>query len=314
MAKTQFVPAAIAAVILAIIPACESSDSSAGTDASAATSDAATGGDDSDARPAQAPCEGLTAGAGDSVETISPDGTERSYRLHVPASYDPTAPTPLVLNFHGYTSNAYQQEIYSGMSAKADSEGFIAVHPDGISSSWNGGTCCGEASQTGVDDVGFVDALLDELEGSFCIDTSRIYATGMSNGGFMSHRLGCDLSDRIAAIAPVAGHDVTQSCAPTRPVPVMHFHGTADGTVPFSGTGPTIASWIERNGCDSQNKTVTFDDGNTTCETYGSCNAGAEVTLCTVEGFGHEWPGAFNNAADIVATDAMWPFFERYQR
>ncbi len=256
-------------------------------------------------------CTGLEDMSGSSVRTITAGGRERQFRLHVPPSYDPTQPTPLVLNFHGYTSNASQQELYTSMSQKADAEGFIAVHPDGIGASWNAGGYCGTAANTGVDDVGFTRAILDELSTTLCIDSRRVYATGMSNGGFMSHRLACDLSDRIAAVAPVAGHNVTTSCAPTRPVPVMHFHGTSDSTVPYSGTGPTIAAWVERNGCESS-PTVTFDSGNATCETYGGCDDGVEVTLCTITGLGHSWPGAFGGSADIAATDAMWPFFERY--
>ncbi len=140
----------------------------------------------------------------------------------------------------------------------------------------------------------------------------RVYVTGMSNGGFMSQRLACDLSDRIAAIAPVAGNNVTTSCVPTRPISVMEFHGTADSTVPYSGTGPTIAAWVDRNGCDSS-PAVTFDSGNARCETYNGCDGGVEVTLCTITGLGHAWPGAFGGTSDISATDAMWSFFERYR-
>lgn len=168
---------------------------------------------------------------------------------------------------------------------------------------WNAGTCCGYAQSTGIDDVGFIDALLDDLEGDLCIDRRRVHATGMSNGGGLSHRLACDLSWRIASVAPVAGTDNTTSCAPTRPVPVMHIHGSADQNAPFAGgvgCGPsgsdntsvpeTMGRWQERDGCpgDSRPRLV---GGDGTCETQGRCHNEAEVVLCTIAGGGHTWPG-----------------------
>lgn len=260
----------------------------------------------------QPSCAGMSDISGNSVETVTVAGTPRQYRLHVPDAYDPTRPTAVVLNFHGLTSNASQQELYSGMARKSDEEGFIVVHPEGIGASWNGGYCCGTASNTDVDDVGFVGAILDRLGETLCVDDRRVYATGMSNGGIMSHRLACDLSARIAAVAPVAGNDYTRSCAPSRAVPVMQFHGTADATVPYSGAETSIASWVSRNGCDPS-PTVTFDQGSATCETYRGCEGQAEVTLCTIQGLGHVWPGAFGGGSDIAATEAMWPFFAAHR-
>ena len=113
-------------------------------------------------------------------------------------------------------------------------------------------------------------------------------------------------------MAPVAGNDYTRSCAPDRAVPVMQFHGTADTTVPYSGAETSTASWVSRNGCDPS-PMVTFDQGNATCETYRGCEGQAEVTLCTIQGLGHVWPGAFGGGSDIAATEAMWPFFEAHR-
>ena len=242
------------------------------------------------------------------ARTDYPGSRNRRYRVHVPPSYDPSLPTPLVLNLHALGSNARTQELYTGMSSKADQEGFVVVHPEGVGGSWNGGACCGQASTTRVDDVGFVRALLDDLGTRVCVDPKRVYATGMSNGGFMSHRLACDLADRIAAIAPVAGTNAATSCDPSRPVPVLHLHGTADTIVPFLGTRRTIADWVARNGCDSE-PTVTFDEGNATCETYGACTDGADITLCSIRGLGHLWPGGPGSLSSIDATDAIWDFF-----
>jgi len=261
-----------------------------------------------DDEPPAAACDGLPADTGDSVVTVSFGGRERSYRLHLPPSYDPSVPTPLVLNFHALGSSAGIQESYTQMSAKSDDEGFVVVHPQGIGGSWNGGACCGQAQASRSDDVGFVAAILDDLSDRVCVDSRRVYATGMSNGGFMSHRLACDLADRISAIAPVAGTNATLSCAPSRPVPVMHFHGTLDTIVPFAGTRRTIADWVERNGCDSEPR-VTFDEGNATCETYGSCTDEADVTLCSIRGLAHLWPGGPGGLSSIDATDAIWEFF-----
>ena len=127
-------------------------------------------------------------------------------------------------------------------------EGFIAVHPKGGGNTWNAGLCCGEAMTAKVDDVGFVAAMLDELEARFCVDTDRVFACRLSNGGFISHRLACELSERIAAIAPVAGTNVTSPCAPSQPVSVIHFHGTADTLVPYNGFAGGFASRRQHHG------------------------------------------------------------------
>src|SRR5258706_4293500 len=160
---------------------------------------------------------------------------DRAVDVDVPASYDGKTRTPLVLNFHGYTSNSGQEALLSLMNAKSDAAGFIVAYPNGVASSWNAGACCGTAAQNMVDDVGFVRQLIDVISAQLCIDPKRVFSTGMSNGGFLSHRLGCELSDRIAAIAPVAGVLGVAACAPPRHVPVMGFHGTSDTLVPYGG-------------------------------------------------------------------------------
>lgn len=164
-------------------------------------------------------CGRTTYPLGVSTEaSIVHDGVERTFRVHVPPSYDATAATPVVLMFHGGFGSGRQLETSSGMSTIADREGFIAVYPDGTGGvrTWNGGACCNPAARDGVDDVGFVDALLDHLESELCVDPARVFSSGMSNGAILSHRLACELSERIAAIAPVAG-TIGVECAPTRP-------------------------------------------------------------------------------------------------
>jgi polyhydroxybutyrate depolymerase len=207
------------------------------------------------------------------------------------------------------------------MGEKSDAAGFIAVHPlgTGSSKSWNGGACCGEAASKPVDDVQFVRDLLDEVATRICVDDKRVFATGMSNGGFLSHRLACELSDRIAAIAPVAGVLGVKTCSPKRAVPVMHFHGTADSLVPYAGNAdfPSVeemmAAWAARDGCASTPAT-SFEKGDTKCRTWSGCATGSLVTLCTVDGGGHTWPGGLpiptgKTTTAISATDAMWTFF-----
>jgi len=269
-------------------------------------------------------CAGKLLQPLDNTWTIVSKGTNRTANVHVPKSYDPTKGTPVVLNFHGYTSDAVQQDVLAHMSAKADKEGFIAVHPQGSNASWNAGACCGTSAMTQVDDVQFVRDLIDSLEAQLCVDAKRIFATGMSNGGFLSHRLGCELSDRIAAIAPVAGVNGLDTCKPTRAVPVMHFHGTADGLVPWNGNPSlhfipvpqSFADWAMRDGCAGM-PVETYRNADAHCATYQQCSGGRTVTLCTVDNGGHTWPGGTPvpslgyTTPNLSATDAMWDFFQK---
>ncbi len=258
------------------------------------------------------------------------DGMDREFRIRVPSGYDSEVPTPVVLNFHGRSMTGEQQALLSGMDPVADAEGFIAVYPEGTGSfeqTFNGGWCCGSAQSRGIDDVGFTAAILDKLEADYCIDSARVYAIGMSNGGFMSHRLGCDLADRITAIGGVAGTLGMFDCSPSRPVPVIHFHGTDDSVVPYDGfagqvSAPgSIDTWRRVNGCDGGSETY-FEKGDVTCERWTGCDEGAEVRLCTVEGGGHTWPGgtssffgALGKTTDnISATEHSWEFFSQFRR
>lgn len=176
--------------------------------------------------------------SGTTESSIQSGGLERTFRVHVPPESAMDAGFPLVLVFHGGGGSGEQIELRSsGFSELADEEGFVAVYPDGtgVLKTWNGGGCCGAAVREDVDDVGFVRDLLDHLEESLCIDSSKVFATGMSNGGILSHRLACEFSDQIAAIAPVAGTDMTDICTPSSPVSVLQIHGSEDGHVPYEG-------------------------------------------------------------------------------
>lgn len=276
---------------------------------------------------ATAACSGLSGETGSFEKTLTAGGETREYRVHVPPGYSPDQATMLVLDFHGFTQTNDDIAKISKMDGVSDAHGFLAVYPQGLSNSWNAGSCCGTASSSSIDDVGFVKALLDALEAEFCIDKKRIFSVGFSNGGMLSHRLACELSDRIAAVGPVGGTMAVDTCSPARPVPVIHFHGTSDFVVPYNGGGAsgadsveaTIADWVKRNGCKDAAPAVVFENGDSTCEEYKQCEGGAAVRLCTVDGGGHQWPGGESGGGilgkvtqDIVASEEMIKFFAEH--
>lgn len=282
-----------------------------------------TTGDDSTTEPAACPPAALAPG--DHDLEIMHDGIKRTAFLHVPASAKLDEPTPLVFNFHGYLGNGKQEADFSGMTPKSDEAGFIVVYPNGTESSWNAGDCCGNAVLKDVDDVGFVRALVKELQTKLCIDPKRIYSTGMSNGGFMTHRLACEAADLFAAFAPVSAVNGIDDCKPSRPVPVLMFNGTADVLVIYGGGGnggtfisapQTFDQWAERDGCIGA-AIPGKQNGGTTCMTHDICDADVSVTLCTHEGMGHCWPGQptclFGTPnTELSANDEMWEFFQKY--
>lgn len=258
--------------------------------------------------------------------TIIHAGGKRSYQLHVAKGYSPSQPTPLVLNFHGRTMTALGEaavahELSSGLYAKGDAAGFIVVNPQGLTANgeqtWDAGLCC--AADQGRDDVGYVDALIAQLRHELCIDDERIYATGISNGGFMAHRLACERANVFAAVAPVAAYNTMLTCNPSRAVPMLSFNGTSDPLVSYGWSQSSNQAWVARNGCNPT-PTQTFEHGDSHCDTYAGCQGGAEVVFCTVDGGGHTWPGGPDlffgglgkTTKDLNANDAMWDFFQKH--
>ncbi len=267
-------------------------------------------------------------------ETITTlDGLTREYILTVPSSYDGGVATPLVFNFHGFGSQAIEQDVYSQLPQTAEAEGFILVTPQGTLNDqgqrfWNSS----QIPPPVPDDVGFVGQLLTSLQSQLCIDLARVFSTGLSNGGFMSSRLACVLSDRIAAIAPVAGTAFYGSCD-ARPVPVIAFHGTEDTLVSL-GPIETIAipAWATHNNCGGpiEQDPVPPTTG-VRLTRYDGCDEDATVELYVIfdvdtgtagdQGGGHTWPGstfvlppAFKavlgqTTLEISANDLMWDFF-----
>lgn len=279
---------------------------------------------------------------GDHARTVHVDGHERTYLVHVPPRDAPAAPMPVVLAFHGGGANAASMMAFSGLNAKADEAGFVVAYPEGTGRlermlTFNAGNCCGQAAARAIDDVAYTRHVLDDLEGIANVDRRRVFATGMSNGGMMAYRLAAEMSDRIAAIAPVSGPMGTEDCRPGRAVSVMHFHGDADEFAPFhggTGRGPSgtdffsvdhsIEAWVEANGCRKSPTTTHLpdreDDGTTVKQVrYDSGHDGAEVVLVVIEGGGHTWPGKEprmrslgTSTRDISANDMMWEFFQRH--
>lgn len=266
--------------------------------------------------------------------TIQSGGLTRDYRLYVPAMYNGSTSVPLVLNLHGYASFAAQQEFYGDFRPIADTANFLIVHPNGTINNlgdrfWNvlGGL-------SAVDDVAFLSNLIDSLRATYNIDPNRIYSTGMSNGGFMSYSLACELSHKIAAIASVTGSMITlklNACNPPRAVPVMEIHGTADNTVPYNGSVslgtvaiPTLVdAWVQKNQCNPTPIITPVPNTNTsdgcTAEHYlytGGLN-GSTVEHYKVIGGGHTWPGQLFPIGvtnqDFSASREIWRFFSQYR-
>ena len=277
-----------------------------------------------------------------SEESIDVGGAKRTYVLHLPDGRDPGAPAPLVVVFHGGGGNAQNAARMSGMDAKADREGFIAVYPNGTGGplarflTWNTWRCCGPALEKNVDDVAFVRAMVEKIAHEHAIDRKRIYAAGLSNGGMMTYRVACEAADVFAAAAPVAGALDTDDCKPSAPVSLIVFHGTADGHVLFAGGTPraafdrhtrvdnsvafAIETWTKRDGCEREPERS--KRGHVVHDTY-RCPAGVAVELYAIEGQGHAWPGGekglrFGNVDsptnEISATDLMWAFFAAHPK
>jgi len=277
---------------------------------------------------------------GDHRMTIEHAGQQRMFLVHVPKRYDRATPAPLLIALHGGggSMDHMADDARYGLTAKSERENFIVVFPNGFSrlprgklATWNAGGCCGQAVERRSDDVGFIRAMLGEVTKQLSIDRRKVFATGMSNGGLMAHRLACEMADSITAIAAVAGTDNTTACTPAQPVSVLVIHAKNDDHVLFGGgAGPasvdavkntnfvsvpqTVARWVDRNACNAQPRRV-LDKPGAYCEKYTGCRNQTEVELCVTDSGGHSWPGGTKaRAAEapsqaMSANDVMWDFF-----
>jgi polyhydroxybutyrate depolymerase len=270
-------------------------------------------------------------------------GMPRQYRVHVPASYKPEVPAPVVFCFHGLGQEGVMFCLTgTDLVAKSDEAGFILVMPNGYANSWNGGTCCGDAASQKLDEVGFVHAMFDEISKHLNLDLGRVYATGLSNGGYMSYRMACEAADLFVAVAPAAGaigsseigggtataSDITTCMA--KGVSVLDIHGTQDALIPYSTQKPSLERVAMENGCMLTTKPATQPEskGDVTCVSYEGCPMGIDITGCSVMGGGHVWFGSPNcgtgadgacaivgaNSENINNTDAIWEFFSAHSR
>ncbi len=274
--------------------------------------------------------------------TLMHDGIRRSYEIRVPQGLDQGGKrVPLVLVLHGGGGNGDNAEKMTGFTEKATKENFIVVYPEGTGRfnkllTWNAGHCCGYAMEKKADDVGFINALLDELIKDYPVDSKRVYVTGLSNGGMMAHRLGIELSHRIAAIAPVIATLFGDETKPAHPVSALMINGMLDKSVPYLGGAPggrfpdawdgakalpainQSAFWAAANGCEPDPERR--EQGAVVLSQY-RCPAGRDVALYLIKDNGHAWPGGKSGSrrgdspsVSLNATDVIWAFFKKHSQ
>ncbi len=258
----------------------------------------------------------------------------RTYKVHLPPSYDGTTSFPLVIALHGGGHDADTMEYISNLSIKADSSNFIVVYPNGrkfFIRTWNAGTCCGGAVTNNVDDVGFIIKMINSLKTNLNIDTTRIYLTGASNGGMLAYRLACEKSEVFAAVAPVASTMVTTNpCLPFRAVPILHIHSLPDLNVPFTGgygigfagvymppVDSVLNVWAINDSCSGIIDTI-YNTTGVVGKKWENCVSCSEVLVYTTTDGGHSWPGGNQTANGdppsnlLNATDLIWNFFKTH--
>lgn len=279
--------------------------------------------------------------AGDHVRSLTINETVRTATVHVPKKYNSAQPAALILALHGAAMTGAAMADFTKLNVTSESKGFVVVYPDGTGKkpllTWNAGSFAnGVGSQ--ADDLGFLTQLLDDVETVVNVDRKRVYACGMSNGGMMCYRLAAELSERIAAIAPVAGTMAIGDARPVRPISVMHFHGTADALVPYAtengkshfwlktrSVEDSINAWRNLDGCLNQSPRVDVlsnanDELEVVRSVYGPGTDNTEVVLIKVVGGGHTWPGELppftflgKSSLSISANELMWAFFEKHR-
>ena len=267
-------------------------------------------------------------------ETFEFEGATRMHKVYLPANFSDNS--PLVLNLHGYTSNAFQQVFYTNMNAVAEENDFVVVFPDGTTDQYGITFWNSEILGESVNDLGYLEALIDSMILNYNIDPNRVYMCGMSNGGFMSYYSACELSDRIAAIASVTGtmnNAILDNCNPERALPVLEIHGTADGTVPYNGASSTgsfqtmmpieevVDFWVNHNNCMLESELEledisTSDMSTVTHFKYTGGDNGSSVEHYRINEGGHTWPGSIiplpSTNHDIIASEVIWDFFKQY--
>ncbi len=301
----------LAVCLAVLVTACGSNEASAPADA--ARTDASADASVADAPASDAPSVDATPAQPDVPEAVAALVRARPYTSRVPSTWDGRTALPLVVLLHGYGASGALQAAYLGLTALAESRGFLLAYPDGTLDAagrrfWNASAACCDFARNGVDDVAYVSAVIDDMAARYRVDPRRIFLVGHSNGGFMSHRMACDRSTRIAAIASLAGAQTNDpsTCAPTAPVAVLQIHGTMDDTVRYDGgmlttaaitrypsARDTVAQWATLNRCGAFVATTMRHDyvsdvagDETVIGRHEGCMGGA-ADLWTMEGAGH---------------------------
>jgi polyhydroxybutyrate depolymerase len=244
---------------------------------------------------------------------VTPDGRTRRYRIYVPSVIPSGTSVPLVIALHGGLGTSSQFEASSGLNGFAESNGFIAVYLDGVGNqpdgsgfqTWNGGYCCGPAATQSIDDITFIRNVVTDLRNSLPVNSSRVYALGHSNGGILSYRIACEMSDVVAAIGVQAGSNVVTDCRPALPVSVFHLHGTSDTNVPINGgkgSGLSTTVFVSArsavdamatvDGCNvASPRSLITSNSDVTALSWTNCKSNSEVRLVTVKNATHAWMG-----------------------
>lgn len=283
------------------------------------------------------------------TQSMSIDGTERSWIVRLPQNYDYQAAHPVIVVLHGGFGSGAQIQETTRFDPLADREGVIMVYPNGVPQypnmasdplkirTWNAGGCCGHAQSEEIDDVNALLRMLDQVEATACVDRRRLYLTGFSNGAMMTYRMACEAPERFAAMAPGGASVTLETCTPPRPTPLFHFHGLMDKNAPFeggNGCGPgdtsallpvpdVIADWHTMFGCQEGEEVTLLETAEARCTSKAGCED--DVQLCVFPDGIHSWPGSAEKESPIrecrggehvssfSATEAIWEFFSGHE-
>ena len=270
---------------------------------------------------------------GSSTQKLTVGGMDRTYRLYVPSSLSFSSKVPLVVMMHGALGSGRQAEREYGWDEEADSGHFVVAYPDGYHRTWNAGSCCGPAQQKHVDDVGFIKKMVSTLSSQMPIDQSRIYGTGISNGGLMAYQMAC-ATDIFAAIGPDSS-TMLRSCTSPNPTSVLHIHGTADHTIPLDGghgkrtksaDWPPVSRGISIMRSVDKCQSATSSTSSSVTKSVAQCADNRTVELITIAGAGHQWPGGKTDnplekkmgldepSTALNATATFWAFFKAHPK
>lgn len=321
--KTLLIVAVLCFAVVALA-GCSRKDSADGQETAVVSTESS---GDSTATVTPAPGEfHAQRAAGTTRGTVKFAGEDRTFRLFIPFALKDGAKVPLVVALHGGLGSGDQFATTSRFESLAQDKGSVVVFPDGIGATWNAGGCCGQASRTRVDDVGFLAALIDLIEREAPVDPARVFMTGHSNGAMMAFRFGCERPELVKGIAPVAGSLEIPQCKAAKGTNLLAIHGDADQNHPIDGgQGPrsiagvdftsmekTLSLWTNAMGCGSP---ATTTAGPLTTTEWKSCKDGTVARYVVIAGADHPWPGGLpsvlgNATQDLDATKAVWAFFE----